>query len=42
MDFFKIIVRNEMKGGFEKGTLNFKSALFNRKVSLKNEIWTVL
>ena len=25
-------VRREMESGFKKGTLNFKSTLFNRKV----------
>ena len=43
MDFLQDrVVRNEMESGFGKGTLNSKSTLFNRKVKLKNEIWTIL
>ena len=42
MGFPRVVARNEMESGFEKGRLNFQSALFNRKVKLKDEIWTVL
>ena len=42
MGFFSIVARNEMESGFEKRTLDFQSTLFNRKVKLKDEIWTVL